>query len=146
MALLLTSHCDMILSRGAPDQESRQRLDALKRLDLDMFLADVARTPPDAVIVEEGWAAKHFHDPKATAWLAGYRRTAGVGFVRDDAPIRSPSTHVRRRRPDGGGRRFFAGTSHELFNFRRSAPGSPTSGADRRPPRGGAAENCRASG
>jgi hypothetical protein len=86
MALLLTSHCDMILSRGAPDQESRQRLDALKRLDLDMFLADVARTPPDAVIVEEGWAAKHFHDPKATAWLAGYRRTAGVGFVRDGAP------------------------------------------------------------
>jgi signal transduction histidine kinase len=84
--LLLTSHCDTILERGVPDDDTRRRLEALKQLDVDMFLADVERTPPDAVIVEEGWAAKHFHDPKVTAWLAGYHRTVGVSFTRDDAP------------------------------------------------------------
>jgi hypothetical protein len=84
--LLLTSHADRILQAGAADATTHAKLTAIKQLDLEMFLADVARTPPDAVVVEEGWAAKHFHSPEVAAWLAGYRRAASVMLNRDNGP------------------------------------------------------------
>jgi hypothetical protein len=82
ISLLLTDQVDRIFERDAPDADSRRRLEALKKLDLEMFLSDVEREWPDAVIVEEGWAAKHFTDPRVAAWLAGYRRTASVMATR----------------------------------------------------------------
>ena len=41
-----------------------------------------ARGRPDAVVVEEGWAARHFNDPRVGAFLAGYRRAASVETTR----------------------------------------------------------------
>ena len=82
ISLLLTDHVDRRLERGSLDADQRQRLLALKALDLDMFLSDMARGRPDAVVVEEGWAARHFNDPRVGAFLAGYRRTASVETTR----------------------------------------------------------------
>jgi hypothetical protein len=86
ISLLLTDHVDRILGHSAPDAPSRRRLEALKKLDLEMFLADVEQGQPDAVIVEEAWAAEHFNDPRVATWLAGYRRTASVMATRSGAP------------------------------------------------------------
>jgi hypothetical protein len=83
ISLLITDHVDRRLERGSLDTDQRQRLLALKALDLDMFLSDMARGRPDAVVVEEEWAARHFNDPRVGAFLAGYRRTASVATTRD---------------------------------------------------------------
>ena len=88
ISLLLTDHVDRRLERDllAPDQ--RRRLEALKALDLEMFLSDMERGQPDAVVVEEAWAAKHFNDPRVGAFLSGYRRAASFPATRGgDDPL-----------------------------------------------------------
>jgi hypothetical protein len=82
ISLLLSDHVDRKLERGSLDPDQRQHLLALKALDLDMFLSDMERSQPDAVVVEEGWAAKHFNDPRVGAFLAGYRQTASFMTIR----------------------------------------------------------------
>ena len=101
ISLLLTDHVDRRLERGSLGPDDRRRLEALKTLDLDMFLHDMERGQPDAVVVEEGWAARHFNDPRVGAFLAGYRRTASAKTTRDGGDD-SVAFYVRASASPGG--------------------------------------------
>ena len=109
ISLLLTDHVDRRLARGGLDPEQRRRLEAVKALDLTTFLADMERHQPDAVIVEEGWAAAHFNAPQVRAFLAGYRRTASIETTRAGGPnslafyVRASRQPARGADPRGAG-------------------------------------------
>jgi hypothetical protein len=73
VSLVISHGADQVLERDAPDAATRERLERYKALDRDLFFRDVAREPPDIVIVNETWAAEHFVDQRLAPWLSGFR-------------------------------------------------------------------------
>lgn len=80
--LLITNDAASALAHLPSDLKTRQRLESYRRLDQTRFLADVSRTSPDAVIVDETWvAASNFEDQPIKAWLSDYRVMASLSSV-----------------------------------------------------------------
>jgi hypothetical protein len=75
-SLLVTDGADRRLLNGPVDRETRNRLESYKEWERDLFMADVLRNPPDAVIVDEDWRSAHFNDARVAEWLSGYRLRA----------------------------------------------------------------------
>jgi hypothetical protein len=77
--LILTDAATHLIADGVGDAERGERLEQYIAQDRDRFLADVGKSPPDAVIVDETWARTRFSDPAVTEWLRGYRLSASRG-------------------------------------------------------------------
>ena len=128
----LTDHVDRRLERGSLGPDDRRRLEALKTLDLAIFLHDMERGQPDAVVVEEGWAARHFNDPPSSGFpcrLSPNREHQATGQS-TAAATGSPSTFARRRRLAAQARRATASC------LRSASPPARTARQISRAPRG----------
>jgi len=69
---------DRQIARAHGDAALVGRLEGYKTLDADLFMADMARDPPDAMIVDEGFFADHFNDPRVIAFVARLKRVDAV--------------------------------------------------------------------
>ncbi len=79
VSLLLTDDVAWALKQRRPNEPDDRHLARYRTLEREIFLADVARTPPDAVIVNETWVAEtDFEDASVKRWLDGYQPTASA--------------------------------------------------------------------
>ena len=69
---------DRQIARADGDAALVERLQRYKTFDADLFMADMARDPPDALIVDERFLADHFHDPRVVDFVARLKRVDAV--------------------------------------------------------------------
>jgi len=88
ISMVISQGADAVIERQSPDAALRAKLEAYKALDRDIFLSDVAREPPDVVIVDETWAEKHFVDKRVDEWLARFHKQETILLHRGGLPER----------------------------------------------------------
>jgi hypothetical protein len=84
-ALNVTDNADRIIATKDPDSAMLAKLEKYKLLERNIFLENVTKSPPDAIIVEDIWVQRHFNYPEIRNFLAGYRRkAAGLAILFGD--------------------------------------------------------------
>ena len=80
IALMITDSVSNIVANTPLDAAALAKLEKYKSLEEARFLADVAKNPPDAVIVDEDWARRNFNSADFESWLSS-------NYVRRDFAI-----------------------------------------------------------
>jgi hypothetical protein len=85
-SLAIIDAVDFLLERGNVDEATRQKLEAYRQRQQDLFLKDIDFEKPDAIIVDQKWAEAHVDPATLRNILRDYRlvSTAGSGNSRSD--------------------------------------------------------------
>jgi hypothetical protein len=85
-SLAIIDAVDFLLERGNVDEATRQKLEAYRQRQQDLFLKDIDVEKPDAIIVDQKWAEAHVDPTALRNILKDYRlvSTAGSGNSRLD--------------------------------------------------------------
>ena len=86
---------DRQIARAKGDETLLAKLEGYKEVDVDLFMADMARDPPDAVIVDETFLAEHFGDSRVIAFLARLKRDDAVTLHEAGGRARTFELYVR---------------------------------------------------
>lgn len=77
-SLAITEGVDLVLERRNVDEATRQKLEAYRQREQDLFLKDIDVEKPDAIIVERKWAEAHIDPATLGDILRDYRLASTV--------------------------------------------------------------------
>jgi hypothetical protein len=98
-SLLGINDVDYVLQQQGVDQATRQKLEAYRRRQEDLLLADFTEGKPDAIVVEAVWARDHLAEQTLQTILRDYRLVSTVGGENSDSSPPLPLLQFYVREP-----------------------------------------------